>query len=114
MIATTRHREALTYYATPGPCTDLSAPPAIVRELPEPLPELCRVVPGLIAHPFLAHLYTLEAQRLLQDDLQTRSASEILHRELSLAYRPQSKPRPPARRFAHNLRPSTALPRALL
>ena len=114
MIATTRNLEALTYYATPGPFTDLSAHSAIVRELPEPLPELCRVVPGLIVHPFLAHLYGLEPQRLRQDDLQIRSASEILDRVLALDPRSLSEPRPPERRFVGNCRHFTVLLCALL
>src|SRR5947207_1001324 len=114
MIATTRNLEALTYYATPGPFTDLSAHSAIVRELPEPLPEFCRVVPGLIVHPFLAHLYGLEPQRLRQDDLQIRSASEILDRVLALDPRSLSEPRPPERRFVGNCRHFTVLLCALL
>src|SRR5216117_668814 len=114
MIATTRNLEALTYYATPGPFTDLSAHSAIVRELPEPLPELCRVVPGLLVHPFLAHLYGLEPQRLRQDDLQIRSASEILDRVLAVDPRSLSEPRPPERRFVGNCRHFTVLLCALL
>src|SRR5439155_884972 len=114
MIATTRNLEALTYYATPGPFTVLSAHAALVRELPEPLPEFCRVVPGLIVHPFLAHLYGLEPQRLRQDDLQIRSASEILDRVLALDPRSLSEPRPPERRFVGNCRHFTVLLCALL
>src|SRR5207247_1034472 len=99
---------------TPGPFTDLSAHSAIVRELPEPLPELCRVVPGLLVHPFLAHLYGLEPQRLRQDDLQIRSASEILDRVLAVDPRSLSEPRPPERRFVGNCRHFTVLLCALL
>src|SRR6266446_3322638 len=114
MIATTRNLEALTYDATPGPFTDLSAHSAIVCELPEPLPELCRVVQGLIVHPFLAHLYGLEPQHLCQDDLQMRSASEILDRVLAVDPRSLSEPRPPERRFVGNCRHFTVLLCALL
>src|SRR3989475_8103242 len=114
MIPTTRTLEALTYSAPPAPFTDLSVPSAIVRERPEPLPELCRVVPGLIVHPFLAHLYGLEPQRLRQDDLQIRSASEILDRVLAVDPRSLSEPRPPERRFVGNCRHFTVLLCALL
>jgi tRNA(Ile)-lysidine synthase len=39
--------DVLRYYAEPGPFTDLAAHASRVRELPEALPDLCRVVQGL-------------------------------------------------------------------
>ena len=110
MMPTTRSQtEALAYYATPGPFTDPSAHAARVRELPEALPELCRIVQGLIVHPFLAHLYGLQPQSLPQDDLQTRRASEMVDRMLAVDPRPLSEPRPPDRRFVGNCRHFTVL-----
>src|SRR3989449_3881735 len=114
MVSSTRNPEALTYYATPGPFTDLSAHAARVRELPAALTELCRVVQGLMVHPFLARLYGLAPQALRQDDLQTRSASEILDRVLGVDPRPLSEPRLPERRFVGNCRHFTVLLCALL
>lgn len=89
----TANPEALRYYATPGPFTDLSAHAGLVHALPAALPESCRVLQGLIVHPFLARLYGLEPQALCQDDLQIRNASEILDRVLALDPRPLSEPR---------------------
>jgi hypothetical protein len=40
--------EALEYYAGPGPLSDLGAHAA---ELPAGIPDLCRVVQGLVVHP---------------------------------------------------------------
>ena len=104
MTVMTMNRDALTYYAMPGPFTDLSAHGARVRELPRTLPELCRVVQGLIVHPFHAELYGLTPQALRQEELQIRSASAMLDRILALDPRPLSSPRPPERRFVGNCR----------
>ena len=51
MTVMTMNRDALTYYAMPGPFTDLSAHDVRVRDLPRTLPELCQVVQGLIESP---------------------------------------------------------------
>ena len=64
MTVMTMNRDALTYYAMPGPFTDLSAHGPRVRELPRTLPELCQVIQGLIVHPFHAELYGLAPERL--------------------------------------------------
>jgi hypothetical protein len=80
-----------------------------VRELPEAVPELCRVVQGLVVHPFLAHLYGLDPQALRQDDLQVRDASEMLDRILALDPQPLSQARPPEHRFVGNCRHFTVL-----
>jgi hypothetical protein len=106
--------EALAYYATPGPFTELAAHASRVRELPEVLPELCRVVQGLVVHPFLAHLYGLDPQALRQDDLQVRHASQMLDRILTLDAKPLSQARSPERRFVGNCRHFTVLLCSLL
>ena len=109
MTVMTMNRDALTYYAMPGPFTDLSAHDAGVRELPRTLPELCQVVQGLIVHPFHAGLYGLTPQAVRQDEVQIRSASAMLDRILALDPRPLSTPRPPERRFVGNCRHFTVL-----
>ena len=101
--------EPLRYYATPGPFTDLSAHAARVRELPEGLPELCRVVQGLVVHPFLSHLYGLAPDTLHWDDVQIRNASQMLDRVLARDPGPLSTPRTPAHRFVGNCRHFTVL-----
>ncbi|TMA48404.1 MAG: transglutaminase domain-containing protein [Deltaproteobacteria bacterium] len=109
MTPPTRNPESLRYYATPGPFSDLGAHAARVRDLPEALPELCRVVQGLVVHPFLSRLYGLEPDTLHWDDLQVRSASEMLDRVLALDPGPLSTPRAPAHRFVGNCRHFTVL-----
>ena len=109
MTVMTMNREALTYYAMPGPFTDLSAHDARVRELPRTLPELCQVIQGLIVHPFHAELYGLAPNALRHDEVQIRSASAMLDRILALDPSPLSRPRPPERRFVGNCRHFTVL-----
>ena len=106
--------EALAYYATPGPFTELYGHASRVRELPEALPELCHVVQGLVVHPFLAHLYGLAPQALRQDELQIRHVSQMLDRIQTLDANPLSRARPPERRFVGNCRHFTVLLCALL
>lgn len=97
------------YYATAGPFTNLGTHAAEVGALPTALADLCRVVQGLIVHPFLAHLYGLDPTSLRQEDLQIRRANEMIERMLALDPRPLSEARPPERRFVGNCRHFTVL-----
>jgi Transglutaminase-like superfamily len=106
--------DALAYFATPGPLTDLGAHAARVRDLPEALPELCRVVQGLVVHPFMGRLYGLAPQALRPDELEIRAASELVGRILALDPRPLAEPRPPERRVFGNCRHFSVLLCALL
>jgi hypothetical protein len=106
--------EALAYFAAPGPLTDLSAHAAQVRALPEALPELCRVVQGLVVHPFLAQLYGLAPDALRPAELELRPAAAMVERILALDPRPLAEPRPPERRVYGNCRHFTVLLAALL
>src|SRR5262245_19328707 len=100
---------ALAYYAAPGPFTELRAQAARVRALPEALPDLCRVVQGLIVHSFHTELYGLDQTALRDDQLQIRSASAMLDAMLVMDPRPLAEPRPPERRFLGNCRHFTVL-----
>src|SRR5262249_43363547 len=98
-----------TYYASPGPLTDLAQHAARVRDLPTELPALCRVVQGLIIHPFLSRLYGVEPSALNQSDLEIRRASDMVARMLAINARPLAEPRAPAQRFVGNCRHFTVL-----
>jgi hypothetical protein len=87
------------YYATPGPLTGLGAHAARVRDLPDGLPDLCRVAQGLVIHPYLAHLYGLQPGDVSLADTEIRPVGEILDRVLALDPRPLDMARPPARRM---------------
>jgi hypothetical protein len=92
------------YFATPGPFTDLTAHRARVDELPSTLPELCRVVQGLVIHPFLSQLYGVAPSALRLDELETRRAADMLARMVERDARPLSEPRRPEARFVGNCR----------
>lgn len=91
------------YFADPGPLTDVSAHRQ-VRELPTAVADLCRVVQGLMVHPFLGHLYGLPATAIRLQELEIRTAAEVVARILELDARPLSEARPPERRFVGNCR----------
>jgi hypothetical protein len=109
MTPITTNSEALMYYATPGPLTDLSAHAALVHALPDGLPNLCRVVQGLVVHPFLAHLYGLASSALRRDELEIRAASDMVNCIFALDSRPLVEPRTPDRRLVGNCRHFTVL-----
>jgi hypothetical protein len=99
----------LAYFATPGPLTDLGAHASRARDLSDALGDLCRVVQGLVIHPFLAHLYGLEPAALRLDELEIRTAAKMVDRMLALDARPIDQPRSPERRFVGNCRHFTVL-----
>ena len=109
MSSTTANSEALAYYAVPAPLTDLTPHDSQVRALPGTLPDLCRVVQGLVVHPFLAHLYDLAPTALRADELEIRAASAMVDRILALDARPLGEPRSPELRFVGNCRHFTVL-----
>jgi hypothetical protein len=106
--------EALAYYRQPGPLTDLRPHTARLRDVPLDLVGLCRVVQGLVVHPFLGHLYGLDPETMRHGEVETRPAAGILDRVLALDAAPLSKPRPPEKRFVGNCRHFTVLTCALL
>jgi hypothetical protein len=103
-----------SYYATPGPLSDLGAHAARVRDLPQGLAELCCVVQGLVVHPFLAHLYGLEPGAIRHAELELRPVAAMLDRVLALDPRPLATTRPPERRLVGNCRHFTLLLCSLL
>jgi len=101
--------EVQTYFAAPGPLTDVGAHRERVRELPAGLGELCGVVQGLVVHPFLGHLYGLDPAAVRLEELEIRPASKMIDRVLALDPRPIGEPRPPERRLVGNCRHFTVL-----
>jgi hypothetical protein len=110
----TPHPEALAYYAEPGPLSALGAHATSARELPGGLAELCRVVQGLVVHPFLGHLYGLAPGAIRHAELELRPVADMLDRALALDPRPLAEARPPERRVVGNCRHFTLLLCSLL
>lgn len=109
-----QHTDALAYFGAPGPLTDLSAHAALVRGLPTDVGALCRIVQGLVVHPFLTHLYGIAPEAVRRDELETRAASAIVERIRALDPHPLDVARLPERRFVGNCRHFTVLLCALL
>lgn len=106
--------EMQQYYATPGPFTDLTRHAAAIGGLPRSLPDLCRVVQGLVVHPFLVQLYGLDPATVRREELETRRADAMVDRMLELDARPLSEPRRPELRFVGNCRHFAVMLCALL
>jgi hypothetical protein len=109
VTAATANSTALAYFATPGALTDLTAHASLIRDLPDAIVDLCRVVQGLVVHPFLAHLYGLAPTAIRHDELEIRAASAMVDRILALDSRPIVEPRSPELRFVGNCRHFTVL-----
>ena len=94
----------LSYYAQPGVMTSGGAHAERFNGLPSETAALCEVVQGLLLHVHWAGAYgvTVPAQR--QEEVQLRSAEEMLARMLALDDRPLTEARPVDRRLVGNCR----------
>ena len=104
----------LAYYAQPGPMTDLSAYADHLRNLPDNIPQLCRIVQGLMVHLYWADRYEITATDQRKRDANIRPAAEILKRALELDARPLTATRPPEKRVASTCRDFATLLTAIL
>jgi hypothetical protein len=103
-----------SWYASPGPLTDLTRHAGRLRSAPRDPAGVARFVQGLVLHPFHAWRYGVSPQALRSDDLQVRGAAEMLDRVLALDASDLAEPRPPERRFVGNCRHFSTLATALL
>jgi hypothetical protein len=106
--------DELEFYSTPGRMTDLSRHRKLADEIPTEIVDVCRVVQGLVVHPFLGGLYGLEYSPEQLESLQIRAADKIVDRILELDPAPLTQPRPPEKRFVGNCRHFTTLSTAIL
>lgn len=106
--------DELEFYASPGRMTDLRAIEDRVANLPADVPGLCRVVQGLIVHPFWASRYGVGGVAERDEELQIREAASILEKVLEIDDRPLADPREPSKRVLGNCRDFTTVATALL
>ncbi|MCZ6782222.1 MAG: transglutaminase-like domain-containing protein [Proteobacteria bacterium] len=105
----------LAYYASPAPMTDLGEHEDLLTGLPSEVAALCEVVQGLLIHPFLTHLYDVEAsERRQREEPQLRSVGQMLARIRAADGRPLIEPRSPEGRLLGNCRHFSTLLCALL
>ncbi len=109
----TEDQEAIAFYRRPGVFTDLRQSPPLLRDLPQDVPGLCRVVQGLLIHRMWAPAYGVSISgREWEEGL--HGADVMLDRILALDPAPLSVPRPPSSRLVTCCRHFAVLLCALL
>jgi hypothetical protein len=104
----------LTYYATPGPMTDLSRVGDALDAVPTDPSGIVSMVQGLLTHPFLTGLYGFDMPDDHVGDVQIRGAAAMIDRLLELDGGPLTEARDPGHRFYGNCRHFSTLTTALL
>jgi hypothetical protein len=104
----------LTYYAQPGPMTDPKEHAALFHDLPTGVPELVRVVQGLVVHIFWAERYGLHLSEQRQQEVNIRPVNGKLARLLELDPRPLTEPRALEKKLVCNCRDFSLLMVAIL
>lgn len=94
----------IIYYASQSSITDPLSYGKLFNNLPVDIPALCRIVQGLIIHPFEAHLYKVRVPKKRLGELDTRKVSLMLPRIYELDAQPLTVEHPLNKRFAGNCR----------
>jgi len=106
--------DLLSFYSSHSVMTDPRDQAGLLEGLPTEIPALCRVVQGLLIHPFEADLYDVELTRVQRKEVNIRPVSEMLRLIHSLDNRPLTQPRPANERVVGNCRDHAVLFCALL
>ncbi|OGO21930.1 MAG: hypothetical protein A2Z28_06380, partial [Chloroflexi bacterium RBG_16_51_9] len=106
--------DIMQYYATQGVISDPGEYKALFNRLPDDIPQLVKVVPGLMLHMLWADRYgvNLSKERLAEADL--RKVSRQLKRMMELDDSHLTKERLPANRLVGNCRDFSTLLTAIL
>jgi len=96
--------DPLAYYATPGVMTDPGAFDRLLSDVPRDVGAMIRAVQGALLHVFWAGRYGVELSQTRQEEVQLRSAEEMLGRLEALDPSPLSVRRPLERRLVGNCR----------
>jgi hypothetical protein len=109
--------DPLTYYATPGPITHLpdnAITADLLAGLPATIPNLVQAVQNTILHIFWAERYGVDLSEMRKEEVQIRSAAEMLRRIHAVDPAPLTTARPHAQKLVGNCRDFTVLMVALL
>jgi len=101
-------------WAVPGLLTELKIEPAMLDQLPGELPELCKLVQGLLSNVFWMEELDDDFDETRLQDVDLRSAHEILSRVIELDPRPLHFQRPSDKKVVSNARSYGLLLTALL
>lgn len=102
------------YYAQPGIMTSPGEFAPCLDGLPTGIPELVKVVQGLMVHVFWAERYGLQLDDSRRDEVQLRTVSQKISRLFELDNRPLAVARPLERKLVGNCRDFTVMLCALL
>jgi len=94
----------LEYFACSGPITDIGAAAEEISRLPSTIPGLCRLIQGLILHPFEAHHYGVKVPRKRWRELDLCEVACMLQRLWELDQAPLDVQRSPEKRLLGNCR----------
>jgi excinuclease ABC subunit A len=84
--------------------TDPREQTSALADLPTGLPDLCAAVQGLLLHPLLTHLYSVDLTRIQRKEVSIRPAAEIIALARKLDSRPLDVARLPPERVVGNCR----------
>lgn len=103
-----------SYYTSHSIMTDPGDQAGAFEGLPNGLPELVKMVQGLLLHPMESELYSVDLTTVQRKEVNIRTVAEMLRRIRSLDPRPLSEPRPPSERLIGNCRDYAVLLTAIL
>ena len=86
----------LSYYASHGVMTDPGDYSGLLDGLPDDIPELCKVVQGLLLHPYETGLYDVDLTSVQRKEVNIRPVREMLKLMQRLDGHPLSEPACPA------------------
>ncbi len=104
----------LDYYKSPGMMTDPGEYAPLLDDLPHDIAGLCRVVQGLLIHPFWAKEYGEKLSVRRQRDILLRPLPAMLKRLLEIQDQPLTVARLPRERLVGNCRDAALFLCALL
>jgi hypothetical protein len=92
--------DPLQYYALPGDSTDLGDYAWLCDALPTSVPDLCRIVQGVLIHILETWRYGIELPKPRQNEVRIGTAEGLLKRILELDGERLAVQRPPEKRVA--------------
>ncbi len=108
------HSNPLTYYASPGLMTDPKEYVSMFNGLPTEIPELVKVVQGLMLHIFWAERYGVQLSEERKQEVQLRFVASQLARILELDNRSLTEARPLEQKLVGNCRDFSVMMCAML
>jgi len=106
--------ESLSFFAAPGIMTRAGASAHLFAPLPPAIPDLCKVVQGLLIHPLINEWYGVDLTSTQKKEVNIRRVSEMLRLIHQLDPRPLAEARPADERVVGNCRDHAVLLCAML